>query len=128
MELLTYLKENNIDHLEENGTVAMHDHWDLEDTKITKLPEKLSVGRSLYLDAKNITNLAYRENCGIYKRIIFAAYVNGEIQIAASCFLGNIEKFESEVDKKYSGAESEKYKQSARECISELEQMRNRKN
>lgn len=38
MELLTYLKENNIDHSEENGTVVVQDHWDLEDTKITKLP------------------------------------------------------------------------------------------
>ncbi len=117
-----FLSYTSITQLPDNLSVGRD--LDLSDISITQLPDNLSVGNILSLNAKVISNIAYRENCGKYNRTIFAAYVNGEIQIAADCFLGNIKKFESAVDKKYSDTDAEKYKQTVRECIKELEEMK----
>lgn len=146
MEFLTYLKEYKIRYLEKNGTIFVPENlwlcnskitklpnnlfvekWlDLRYTPITKLPNNLFVGESLYLNVEKITNIAYRKNCEKFNGTLFAAYVNGEIQIAAGRFLGNIKKFDSAVDEKCLGIDAKNYKQAARECIRELEQIRNR--
>lgn len=97
----------------------------LSNTLITHLPDNLSVGCMLYLDAEKIKNIAFRKLCGKDKCTIFAAFINGEIQINKKGSLSNIETFELEMDKYYSATEAEKYKQAARECVKELIQMRN---
>ncbi|WP_313079127.1 hypothetical protein, partial [Atlantibacter sp.] len=89
-------------------------------TGITSLPENLSVGGSLYLNPEKIANAAYRENCGYSSRTIFAVLADKEFRIAAGCFFGTINEFESAVDEKYSGSAAETYKRQARECVADL--------
>ncbi|MEI7371223.1 hypothetical protein, partial [Pectobacterium brasiliense] len=88
-------------------------------TGLTSLPENLSC-RSLYLDSQHISNVVFRENCGYSNRTIFAAWVQGDFRIAAGCFLGSLDEFESAVDERYSGDAAETYKQAARDCVAEL--------
>ena len=80
----------------------------------------LSVGGSLYLDAKRISNIAIRENCGYSSRTIFAAWCDNNFKIAAGCFFDTLDKFEQAVDEKYSGSAAEAYKQAGRDCVAEL--------
>ena len=89
-------------------------------TKITALPDNLQVVGGLYLSCTNISNVTYKKDCGRNKRTIFAAFVNGEIQIGAGCFLGSLDRFEDEVSKSYSGESAEKYKNDARDCVDRL--------
>ncbi|EOV3349242.1 hypothetical protein ACONGJ_003606, partial [Edwardsiella piscicida] len=98
---------------------------DLEGTGITSLPDNFSCD-SLYLDVKRISNIAYRENCGYSSRTIFAAWTGKDFRIAAGCFFGTIEDFESAVDRKYGGDAGEAYKKAGRECVAELTEKLNK--
>ncbi|EPX9378607.1 hypothetical protein ACW6AV_003686, partial [Edwardsiella piscicida] len=117
--------------LEGTGITALPDglsvggYLDLEGTGITALPDNFSCD-SLYLDVKRISNIAYRENCGYSSRTIFAAWTGKEFRIAAGCFFGTIEDFESAVDRKYGGGTGEAYKKAGRECVAELTEKLNK--
>jgi hypothetical protein len=92
----------------------------LSGTGITALPDNLTVGGHLYLDAKRISNIAFRDNCGYSSRTIYAVWVGGKFKIAAGCFFDTLDKFERAVDEKYSGSAAETYKQAGRDCVAEL--------
>lgn len=93
---------------------------DLRGTGITALPDNLTVGGSLDLDAKRISNIALRENCGYSIRTIYAAWVGGNFKISAGFFFDALDKFEQAVDEKYTGSAAEAYKQAGRDCVAEL--------
>ncbi len=100
---------------------------DLRHTAITALPDNFTVGGSLYLDAENFSNIAYRKNCGFSYRTIFAVWTGKEFRIAAGCFFGTIDEFEKAVDDSYDGADAEAYKQAGRDCVAELAEKLNRR-
>ena len=105
--------------LPDNLTVG--GYLDLQDcTGITALPDNLSVGGYLCLDAKRISNIAFRENCGYSNRTIFSVWCDNNFKIAAGCFFDTLDKFEQAVDEKYSGDAAEAYKQAGRDCVAEL--------
>ena len=113
------LRGTGITALPDNLTVG--GSLDLQDcTGITALPDNLTVGGYLYLDAKRISNIAFRENCGYSSRTIFAAWSDNNFKIAAGCFFDTLDKFEQAVDEKYSGSAAEAYKQAGRDCVAEL--------
>ena len=113
-----YLSGTGITALPDNLTVG--GSLGLQDcTGITALPDNLTVGGSLYL-RDGLLNVAYKKNCGNQNRTIFAAWVNGEIQIGAGCFLGPIQKFFDAVGESYSGGSAKKYKDDAQSCIDSL--------
>jgi hypothetical protein len=95
-------------------------------TGITSLPDNLSVKGSFYLDPQHIDNVAYRENCGYSSRTIFAVWMDNTFKIAAGCFFDTLDAFEDAVDEKYSGVAAEKYKQAARDCVTELTEKLNK--
>ena len=82
--------------------------------------DNLTVGGSLDLDAKRISNIAFRENCGYSSRTIFAVWSNNNFKISAGCFFDTLDKFEQAVAEKYSGSAAEAYKQAGRDCVAEL--------
>ena len=92
----------------------------LRGTGITALPDNLTVGGSIDLDAKRISNIAFRENCGYSSRTIFSVWCDNNFKIAAGCFFDTLDKFEQAVDEKYSGDAAEAYKQAGRDCVAEL--------
>ncbi|WP_074013635.1 hypothetical protein [Candidatus Sodalis sp. SoCistrobi] len=114
------LRRTGIVSLPDNFSVG--DGIDLRDTKIISLPNNLSVGHILCLQPENISNVAYRENCGKHNLTIFAARVNGGIRISADFSLRKLSDFEIVVDLKYLSKDAEDYKQAARECVAELTQ------
>ena len=95
---------------------------DLENTNLTHLPSNLTIDDdcSVYLDTQKIENISYRDDCGRCGRTIFAFWANNNFLIAAGCFAGTYSEFADAVDRKYHDDEATKYKQQARECISEL--------
>ncbi|HNG59963.1 MAG TPA: hypothetical protein PKZ52_09055, partial [Cellvibrionaceae bacterium] len=111
------LRGTQITALPENLSVG--GYLDLRGTQITALPENLSVGGSLDLHEKT-QNAAFKKNCGRQNRTIFAAWVNGEIQIGAGCFLGSIATFCEAVDESYKGEAADKYKADAQDCVDRL--------
>jgi len=117
-ELLSDLR---VDYVLEGGNLSVVGYLCLVGTNITELPDNLSVGGSLHLDPKNFSNIPYREGCGSSERIIFAATLGVTPCICAGCFKGTLTEFEEAVDVKYSGKEAENYKQAGRDCIKELE-------
>lgn len=116
------LRRTGITSLPDNFSVG--DGIDLRDTKIISLPNNLSVGHILCLQPENISNVAYRENCGKHNLTIFAARVNGGIRISADFSMRTLSDFEIVVDLKYLSKDAEDYKQAARDCVAELEQRR----
>ena len=94
----------------------------LENANVTRLPSNLTIDDdcSVYLDAHKIENVSYRDNCGRWERTIFAFWANNDFLIAAGCFVGTYSKFVFSTDIKYNHNSALKYKQYARECISEL--------
>ncbi|MBP2843896.1 hypothetical protein J8655_00005, partial [Dickeya oryzae] len=94
-------------------------------TGLTALPDNFSC-RSLYLDPEHFNNIAYRQRCGYHDRTIFAVWTKNNFQIAAGCFFGPIDVFESRVDAKYSGDAAKAYKRAAQECIAELTEKLNK--
>ncbi|HBC1013497.1 TPA: hypothetical protein IGZ65_005297, partial [Escherichia coli] len=100
---------------------------DLSNTAITALPDNLTVGGSLELDAENFSNIAYRKNCGFSYRTIFAVWTGKEFRIAAGCFFGTPDEFEQAVDNKYYGDAAEAYKKAGRDCVAELAEKLNRR-
>lgn len=140
MDLKSYLVKSGIELSEaDDGELSVGGYLNLEGTGITQLPDGLSVGGylylrgtgitqlpdnftadSVYLDPAKISNVAYRDKCGRTDRTIFAARVGDVPHIAAGCFWGPLDKFEAAVDDSYNGAAAEKYKQAARDCVSEL--------
>ncbi|HBC1013222.1 TPA: hypothetical protein IGZ65_004964, partial [Escherichia coli] len=99
----------------------------LSNTAITALPDNLTVGGSLDLEPKKITNVSFRENCGYSSRTIFAVWNGKKFRIAAGCFFGTIDEFEQAVDDSYDGADAEAYKQAGRDCVAELAEKLNRR-
>ena len=95
---------------------------DLTNTNVTRLPSNLTIDDdcSVYLDTQKIENISYRDDCGRCGRTIFAFWANNNFLIAAGCFAGTYSEFAAAVDRKYHDDEATKYKQQARECISEL--------
>lgn len=94
--------------------------FNIRGAKVDMLPENLIVSEYVYLDPMNIKNIAYHENCGEKGRTIFALFVNGKVQIAAGCFLGDYNEFCNAVDRKYSGDAARIYKEQALDCIDRL--------
>ena len=132
-----YLRGTAITALPENLSVG--GYLDLRGTAITALPENLSVGgsldlegtaitalpenfacASLYLRPEQFSSVAYRENCGMSSRTIFAVWTRDNFHIAAGCFFGTLDEFENAVDGRYSGSSAEAYKLAGRQCIEEL--------
>src|SRR5690606_15339394 len=108
MKLLDYLEKNNIS-FEINA--AGH----------------ISVGGWLDLSGcEHFDNVAFKKKCGRQNRTIFAAWLNGEIQIGAGCFLGSIDKFNNAVDESYSGEPANKYKDDALDCVTRLTKILNK--
>ncbi|MBP1035848.1 hypothetical protein J8631_09780, partial [Serratia fonticola] len=118
-----YLRGTGITSLPDNLSVG--GYLDLRGTGITSLPDNFSCD-SLYLDPEKISNVSSRENCGYSSRTIFAVWTNDNFKIAAGCFFGALEAFESAVDEKYSGNAAESYKQNARDCVTELTEKLNK--
>lgn len=106
--------------LPENLTVSRL--LNLGNTNTKRLPSNLTIYNycSVYLDAHKFENVSYRENCGYHQRTIFAFWANNEFLIAAGCFVGTYSKFVFSTDIKYNHNSALKYKQYARDCISEL--------
>ena len=100
-------------------------YFDIE-TIPTHLPSNLTIydDCSVYLDAHNVKNVSYSDNCGRYKRTIFAFWANDDFLIAAGCFTGTYSEFVVRVhEKRYNYGytpEATKYKRKARDCISRL--------
>ncbi|WP_447874773.1 hypothetical protein [Serratia fonticola] len=117
------LEGTGITSLPDNLTVG--GSLDLRGTGITSLPDNFSCD-SLYLDQEQISNVAFRENCGYSSRTIFAVWTNDNFKIAAGCFFDTLEAFEKAVDEKYSGSAAESYKQNARDCVTELTEKLNK--
>jgi len=95
----------------------------LTGANIKRLPSNLTIydDCSVYLDARKIENVSYRENCGFWGRTIFAFWANNDFLIAAGCFVGTYSKFADAVDRKYhDDDDATAYKRQAQECISEL--------
>jgi len=140
MELLDHLKKHGIEFTENNGRItvggwldlsgtqitappenlSVGDWLDLSGTQITALPENLSVGDWLDLRGCKLQNVAFKEKCGRQNRTIFAAWVNGEIQIGAGCFLGSMAKFCAAVDERYKVEAADTYKADAQDCVDRL--------
>ncbi|RNM06918.1 hypothetical protein, partial [Dickeya undicola] len=92
---------------------------------LTALPDDFSC-RSLYLDPEHFNNIAYRQRCGYHDRTIFAVWTQCYFKVAAGCFFGPIDVFESRVDARYSGDAAKSYKCAAHQCISELTEKLNK--
>lgn len=120
MELLDHLKKRGIEFTESNGRITVSGSLYLSGTQITALPENFSVGGSLDLSGCKLQNVAFKEKCGRQNRTIFAAWVNGEIQIGAGCFLGSMAKLCAEVDESYKGEAADTYKADAQDCVDRL--------
>ncbi|MGC0155548.1 hypothetical protein ACPRNU_24070 [Chromobacterium vaccinii] len=112
-----YLRGTGVTALPNGLTVGFS--LDLRGTGVTVLPENFTA-ESVFLDPEKVSNVAYREKCGRQNRTIFAAWVGDVPFVAAGCFWGPLDKFESAVDENYNGAAAEKYKQAARDCVAEL--------
>ena len=99
---------------------------DLKGTNIKRLPSNLTIYKncSVYLDAHNIENVSYSDNCGRHDRTIFAFWANNDFLIAAGCFTGTYSEFEEEVNDTYYSykADAAEYKRKARGCIRRLAQ------
>ena len=97
---------------------------DLTGTNTERLPSNLTIYDkcAVYLDAHNIENVSYRDNCGIHDRTIFAFWANNDFLIAAGCFVGTYTEFEEKVNEVYYSYkdDAKEYKRKARDCISEL--------
>ncbi|UMR98587.1 hypothetical protein [Escherichia coli] len=128
-DLIKHLVKNDIQHtVSDNENITVTHNLDLEDVRgVDALPDNLTVGGSLYLEPKKITNVSFRENCGYSGRTIFAMWNGKEFRIAAGCFFGTIDEFEQAVDDRYDGAAAEAYKQAGRDCVAELTEKLNQK-
>ena len=108
--------------LPENLKVAVI--LDLTCTNTKRLPSNLTIydDCSVLLDACQFENVSYRDNCGRWKRTIFAFWANNDFLIAAGCFAGTYSEFEERVNDAYYDykGEAAEYKRNARDCISEL--------
>ncbi|MGA8121099.1 hypothetical protein [Rouxiella badensis] len=118
-----YLRGTGITALPDNLSVG--GYLDLRGSSITALPDHFSC-EGLYLDPQRISNVAYRENCGYSSRTIFAVWNGSEFRIAAGCFYGTLDEFETAVDEKYSGSAAETYKKAGQDCVSELTEKLNK--
>ena len=119
-EFIKLLKREGVESELDGNNLSLGGSLYLRGTGITALPDNLSVGGSIDLDAKRISNIAYRENCGFSSRTIFAVWCDNNFKIAAGCFFDTLDKFERAVDEKYSGNAAEAYKQAGRDCVAEL--------
>ena len=125
-ELIEILKRKGTDCTIDGDNLTVGGYLDLRGTGITALPDNLTVGGSLDLDPEKISNAAYRENCGYSDRTIFAVWAGNNFKIAAGCFFGSLEEFETAVDEKYSGDAAEGYKKAGRDCVNELTEKLNK--
>ncbi|MCD1124848.1 hypothetical protein LPW36_02155 [Jinshanibacter sp. LJY008] len=101
--------------------LCVHGYLDILGTRVTRLSNDLVVKQSLFLSACDIENVVFQDECGEHKRTIFAAYVNGSVNIAAGCFLGDLETFIDLVRHKYGrGEEAGKYIAQGKFCMDEL--------
>lgn len=96
----------------------------LDNANVTRLPSNLTIDDdcSVYLDAHKIENVSYRDDCGKWKRTIFAFWANDDFLIAAGCFAGTYSEFEERVNDAYYDDKdaATEYKRQAQNCISEL--------
>ena len=92
----------------------------LENTNTKRLSSNLTIYNrcSVYLDAHNIENVSYHDNCGLHDRTL----ANNDFLIAAGCFVGTYQNFSIATNIKYDHNSAIKYKRQARNCISELAQ------
>ena len=108
--------------LPENLKVAFN--LNLKYTNVTRLPSNLTIydDCSVYLDAHKIKNVSFRDNCGRFRRTIFAFWANDDFLIAAGCFAGTYSEFEERVNDAYYDDKdaATEYKRQAQNCISEL--------
>jgi len=108
--------------LPENLKVAVI--LDLTCTNTKRLPSNLTIydDCSVLLDACQFENVSYRDNCGRWKRTIFAFWANDDFLIAAGCFAGTYSEFEERVNDAYYDDKdaATEYKRQAQNCISEL--------
>ena len=96
-------------------------YLDLSDTKITSLPENLRVGNLFFnpkMDLKGIS--AYRENCGKYRRTIYAVKIGNEIKCIAGCFYGDFDTFCIRVKAEYDEESGNAYIAKMKECVDEV--------
>ena len=143
MRLIEYLKICGFNYTEkDDGGLIVHSHLTLSLAKAIEisgslivegglfaaasnfkgfqLPASLSVKFLWLLDPENIENIVCKSGCGSRNRTIFAARINGEIQIGAGCFLGNLDAFCAAVDQFYEGDAAQKYKDDALYCVNAL--------
>ena len=96
----------------------------LDNANVNRLPSNLTIDDdcSVYLDAHKIENVSYRDDCGKWKRTIFAFWANDDFLIAAGCFAGTYSEFEERVNDAYYDDKdaATEYKRQAQNCISEL--------
>ncbi|MDO6804223.1 hypothetical protein Q4595_17380, partial [Wenyingzhuangia sp. 1_MG-2023] len=114
-----YLSDTGVTKLPDNLSVGGDLY--LLGTDITKLPDSLSVGGSLIFDfEKQLTSIsAYRKNCGIYCRTIYAVIIGEKIKCHAGCFSGDFSVFCDRVNDKYSGESADKYIADMQWCVDE---------
>jgi hypothetical protein len=105
-----------------------------------RLPSDLTILGSLYVSPvamKNIANISYMSDCGVYSRDIMAVRANGGIRLAVGCFFGTLDELLAAIKERYFGDTppplllgrnrsmiediGRKYMAAARQCVKQLE-------